>query len=531
MGHRFLPLNITLASERRSMYPRIHAETHPDRPAVIMTGSGQSVTYAELEDRSLRLANWFRHAGFRRGDVVALLSDNDVRVFDVYWAAQRAGLYLTSINYRLKTDEIEYILRNSGAKAIVVGRGAADAAEAIGALATLEHRIAFDANVPGYQEMEKLIAAASRVRPLREPRGADMLYSSGTTGRPKGVRPPLPERDVSEPGDTMVGMFSRYFGFSADTVYLSPAPLYHAAPLRTCATVQALGGTVLVMERFDAEAALAAIEHHRATHSQWVPTMLVRMLKLPAEVRARYDVSSMQVAIHAAAPCPVDVKRQMMDWWGPILHEFYSSTELNGLTVIGPQEWLAKPGSVGRAVLGTIHICDEIGDELPTGEDGMVYFEREQMPFEYWGDPEKTRSTQHAKHLTWTAVGDIGHVDADGYLYLTDRKAFMIISGGVNIYPQEVENELTLHPAISDVAVIGVPDSEMGEQVKAVVQLVPGMEGSDKLAAELIAFVKQKVASYKAPKSVDFVEALPRTPTGKLLKGEIRKRYWSRGDR
>jgi long-chain acyl-CoA synthetase len=513
------------------MYPRIHAQTHPDRPAVVMTGSGQTVTYAQLEDRSLRLANWFRQAGLRRGDVVALLSDNDVRVFDVYWATQRAGLYLTSLNYRLRCDEVEYILQNSGAKALIVGRGAADLAGALGTVPTLEHRIAFDAGIPGHAALEELIASASAACPEREPRGADMLYSSGTTGRPKGVRPPLPERDVAEPGDTMVAMFSKYFGFSADTVYLSPAPLYHAAPLRTCATVQALGGTVLVMERFDAEAALAAIQHHRATHSQWVPTMFVRMLKLPAEVRARFDIGSMQVAIHAAAPCPVEVKRQMMDWWGPVLHEFYSSTELNGLTVIGPQEWLAKPGSVGRAVLGTIHICDEAGRELPAGEDGMVFFEREQMPFEYWGDPEKTVSTQHPQHPTWTAVGDIGHVDADGYLFLTDRKAFMIISGGVNIYPQEVENELTLHPAIADVAVIGVPDSEMGEQVKAVVQLVPGLEGSDKLAEDLIAFVKKKLASYKAPKSVDFVESLPRTPTGKLVKGDLRKRYWAESGR
>jgi len=508
------------------MYPGIHAAIHPDRPAIIMTGSGHTVSYAQLEDRSLRLANWFRQAGLQPGDVIALLSDNDARVFDVYWAAQRSGLYLTAINYRLRTDELEYILQNSGAKALLVGRGAAEVAASIGTIPTLQQRIAFEEGVPGHLGLEQLIAGASPARPAHEPRGADMLYSSGTTGRPKGVRPPLPQRDVSEPGDTMVAMFSTYFGFSADTVYLSPAPLYHAAPLRTCATVQALGGTALVMERFDAEAALAAIEHHRATHSQWVPTMFVRMLKLPDAVRTRHDVSSMQVAIHAAAPCPVDVKRQMIDWWGPILHEYYSSTELNGLTVIGPKEWLAKPGSVGRPVLGSIHICDEHGQELPVGQDGMVYFERDAMPFEYWGDPEKTASTQHPQHPTWTAVGDIGHVDADGYLFLTDRKAFMIISGGVNIYPQEVENELTLHPAIADVAVIGVPDAEMGEQVKAVVQLVPGLEGSDKLAEELIAFVRQRLASYKAPKSVDFVEALPRTPTGKLMKGELRKRYW-----
>jgi fatty-acyl-CoA synthase len=254
--------------------------------------------------------------------------------------------------------------------------------------------------------------------------------------------------------------------------------------------------------------------------------MFVRMLKLDPAVRARYDVSSMQVAIHAAAPCPVDVKRQMIDWWGPVLYEYYSCTELNGMTVIRPEDWLRKPGSVGRAALGVIHICDESGDELPSGQDGVVYFERDAMPFQYHGDPEKTRATQHPQHPTWTAVGDIGHVDADGFLFLTDRKAFMIISGGVNIYPQEVENALALHPAISDIAVIGVPDAEMGEQVKAVVTLTAGIAPSPELAKEIIDFTKSRLASYKAPKSVDFVDALPRTPTGKLLKGEVRKRYW-----
>jgi long-chain acyl-CoA synthetase len=508
------------------MYPGIHARTHPDRAAVIMTGSGHSVTYAQLEDRSLRLANWFRQAGLRQGDVVALMSENDARIFEVYWATQRLGLYLTSINHRLRTDEVKYVVQNSAARALIVGRGGAEVAATIGEIPALEHRIAFAANVPGYRQLDELIAMTPAARPQHEPRGADMLYSSGTTGRPKGVRPPLPKRDVSEPGDTMVAMFSQYFGLSSDTVYLSPGPLYHAAPLRTCTTVQALGGTVLVMERFDAEAALAAISHHRATHSQWVPTMFVRMLKLSIAVRSLYDVSSMQVAIHAAAPCPVEVKRQMMDWWGPILHEYYSSTEMNGLTVIGPQEWLTKPGSVGRAVLGIIHICDDLGRTVPTGQDGLIYFERDAMPFEYWGDPEKTASTRHPQHPTWTAVGDIGHVDDDGYLFLTDRKDFTIIAGGVNIYPQEIENELALHPAIADVAVIGVPDPEMGEQVKALVQLTPGREGSDKLAAELIALVRERLAPYKLPKSVDFVEALPRTLTGKLMKGELRKRYW-----
>lgn len=508
------------------MYPGTHAQLTPDKPAIVMRATGQQVTYAELEDRSLRLANWLRGVGLRRGDVIALVSDNDARVFDVYWAAQRAGLYVTAVNYRLRPEELRHILENSGSKALFVGRCPDDAASAWQDVPGLSHRVAFGAGRSGFLDLEDVISGASVKRPEHEPRGGDMLYSSGTTGRPKGVRQPLPDRDVSAPGDTMVAMFGGVFGFSSETIYLSPAPLYHAAPLRTCATVQALGGTTVIMDKFDPEGALSAIEQWRVNAAQWVPTMFVRMLKLPDDVRGRYDVSSLRMAIHAAAPCPVDVKRAMMAWWGPILHEYYASTELNGMTVIGPDEWLRKPGSVGKPVLGTLHICDDDGEELPAGRDGLVYFERETLPFSYHGDSEKTRAAQHPNHPNWTAVGDIGHVDADGYLFLTDRNAFMIISGGVNIYPQEVENVLALHPAISDVAVIGVPDPEMGEQVKAVVTLAPGQAPGDDLAQAIIDFVKSRVASYKAPKSVDFVADLPRTPTGKMLKGELRRQYW-----
>ncbi len=495
-----------------------------------MASTGRSVSYAQLDDRSLRLANWMRGVGLQRGDVIALICDNDARVFDVYWAAQRAGLYLTAVNHRLHADEMRYILENSGSKALFLGVVPEVSTQAWEGIDTLEHRVSFDAApTAGFHRLEDLIAQASTVRPDREPRGGDMLYSSGTTGRPKGVRQPLPERAVSDAGDTTVALFSAAFGFSSDTVYLSPAPLYHAAPLRTCATVQALGGTTIVMDRFDPEAALAAIQTWRVNASQWVPTMFVRMLKLPAPIRARYDLSSLTMAIHAAAPCAVDVKCAMIDWWGPVLHEYYSCTELNGMTVIGPQDWLRRPGSVGKPVLGKLHICDDndaVGVELPTGQDGLVYFERDTLPFQYHGDPEKTAATQHPHHPTWTAVGDIGHVDSDGYLFLTDRKAFMIISGGVNIYPQEVENALTLHPAITDVAVIGVPDAEMGEQVKAIVTLATGVQPSVELEQSIIDFARARVASYKAPKSVDFVQSLPRTPTGKMLKGPLRAQYW-----
>jgi long-chain acyl-CoA synthetase len=508
------------------MYPGTHAPTHPDRAALVMASTGTTVTFGELEERSLRLAHRLRAEGLVRGDVIALVCDNDPRIFDVYWAAQRTGLYLTAVNYHLADDEVRYIVEDCEARAVFVGGAAAPHADALSDLEQIRWRVAIGTDIPGYEDLEHTLANSSTAPLDDQPRGGDMLYSSGTTGRPKGIKPPLPDRQIDEPGDTMISTFGPRFGFDESTVYLSPAPLYHAAPLRTCATVQALGGTAVVMDRFDAEQALALIERHRVTHSQWVPTMFVRMLKLPDAVRGRYDVSSMRVAIHAAAPCPVDVKRAMMDWWGPVLHEYYSSTELNGMTAIGPDEWLEKPGSVGRAVLGVLRVCDDDGHELPAGEVGTIYFEREVLPFHYHNDPDKTRAAQHPEHPTWTAVGDLGYVDDDGYLFLTDRKAFMIISGGVNIYPQEIEDVLVMHDAVADAAVIGVPHEEMGEQVKAVVQLAEGTEGSPKLEQQLIDYVKGRIARFKAPRSIDFVDELPRTPTGKLVKGQLRKRYW-----
>jgi fatty-acyl-CoA synthase len=352
-----------------------------------------------------------------------------------------------------------------------------------------------------------------------------MLYSSGTTGRPKGIKPRLLPIQVDEPGDSIAGLMAHGFGFTDNDIYLSPAPVYHAAPLKWCAGVHALGGTVVIMERFDAEAALAAIERFGVTATQMVPTMFVRLLQLPDATRAAYGTSSLRLAVHAAAPCPPDVKDAMIAWWGPILTEYYGATEGHGITLIDTAEWRTKRGSVGKAALGVIHVCDDGGAEVPTGQPGVIYFERDAPAFIYHNDPEKTAESRHPGHDNWATVGDIGYLDEDGYLFLTDRKAFMIISGGVNIYPQEVENVLTLHPEIFDVAVIGVPHVEMGQEVKAVVQLRDGVAPSEELAEELVDYVRERLAHFKAPRSVDFVDELPRSATGKLVKRTLQARY------
>ncbi|MBE7187819.1 acyl-CoA synthetase [Jatrophihabitans endophyticus] len=511
------------------MYPGTFADLTPDKAAIVVAGTGAVTTYAQLDERSTRLANLMGEHGLRPGDHVAFVADNTPEVYDVYWAALRSGLYVTGINNHLTPDEAAYIARDCGATVLIASAGAAELAAAmVDRTPAVTLRLAYGGVIAGHGDYEAALAAASAQRRAHQPAGADMLYSSGTTGKPKGVLPSLPTYQVDEPGDPTSALFGPAYDFRADSVYYSAAPLYHAAPLRFGGFVHRTGGTLVIAERFEPETALADIERFAVTHSQWVPTMFVRMLKLPAEVRGRHDVSSLQVAIHAAAPCPVGIKRQMIEWWGPILQEYYSSTEANGVTLIGPQEWLDRPGSVGRAALGVIHICDDDGVELPTGEIGTIYFERDAMPFEYHGDPEKTAAAQHPQHPTWSSVGDIGYLDDGGYLYLTDRKAFMIISGGVNVYPQESEDVLTVHPAVADVAVIGVPDDEMGERVHAVVELVDGVEPSDDLAAELIGFARERLAHYKTPRSVEFTDALPRSAAGKLVKSVLTERWRSR---
>jgi acyl-CoA synthetase (AMP-forming)/AMP-acid ligase II len=508
------------------MYPGTYAAEAPDRTAAVMTGTGLTLSYGELERRSVQLAHVLHDAGLRPGDVVALLTENNLRAFEVYWAAMRSGLFITAVNNRLEPDEVAYIVSDSGATALIVSAEQVATAEAIiDRTPGTKLRLAFGGPVEGHDSYEDTIAAAPAEPFADQPQGATMLYSSGTTGRPKGVRPALPDRQVSEPGDALAALAGMFFGVNQDSVYLSPGPIYHAAPLRWSGSIQVLGGTVVMMKRFDAARALQAIQDHRVTHAQFVPTMFVRMLQLPREVRDRYDVSSLRVAIHAAAPCPVEVKQKMIDWWGPVLVEYYAGTEGNGMTAIDSGTWLTRPGTVGRAVSGAVRICADDGTELPAGQAGVVYFANDQIPFAYHNDPGKTRAAQHPAHPAWSTLGDIGYLDEDGFLFLTDRKAFTIISGGVNIYPQETENVLALHPAVYDVAVIGVPDPEMGESVAAFVQPAPGAVPGPELEQEIIAFVKSKIAGYKAPRVVRFVDELPRSEAGKLMKSELKARY------
>lgn len=508
------------------MYPGAH---NPQNVAIVMAGSGDTVTYGELDRRSAQLARAWHRAGLRAGDGVAVLAENTRHYHEVYWAAIRSGLYLTPVNRHLTASEIGYIVADCGAQAIVVGAAFTDvAAEALKNVDQCRHRLVVGPAAVGFDPYEVVIGAEPPNPLADQPRGGLMCYSSGTTGRPKGIRRPLSGKQIDDPTlSASIDLFVNVYGMDESTRYLSPAPLYHAAPLAWTAAVQSVGGTTVIMETFDAKAALAALEQHQITHSQWVPTMFVRMLKLPPEDRAGLDLSHHRFAIHAAAPCPPEVKRQMLDWWGPVVWEYYAGTEGNGATLISSEEWLARPGSVGRPLFGELHICDEDGVELPVGETGLVYFGLPTAPFEYHQDRDRTQDTRNPTDPSWTTIGDVGHVDDEGYLFLTDRKAFTIISGGVNIYPREIEDCLIMHPAVADVAVFGIPDSEMGESVHAAIELAPGTTGDDALMATLTSFARDQIAGFKVPRSIEFVESLPRLATGKLDKLPLRARFFA----
>jgi fatty-acyl-CoA synthase len=508
------------------VHPSIHGAETPDKPALIVAETGETVSFAELDRRSNRAAQLFRSAGLAIGDTIALFLENVPEFYDLAWGAQRSGLFFVCISTKLTAPEVDYILRDSGAKLVVASAGlGAVARQLAGDPGDVARYMVGDA-VPGWPSWEEAVAAMPDTPIADERAGIDMLYSSGTTGRPKGVRVALPEDPAIAVPNVLSMMARGLYGLGPDTIYLSPAPLYHAAPLRWSMTVLRLGGTVVMMRHFSPEAALAAIETYGVTASQWVPTHFVRMLKLDAVERARHDLSTLKVAIHAAAPCPIPIKEAMIAWWGPVLFEYYAGSEGNGLTTINSAEWLAHKGSVGRAAYGTLHICNDAGEELGPGEEGLVYFEGGGQ-FEYHNDPARTAEARNAQG--WTTLGDIGRIDAEGYLYLTDRKSFMIISGGVNIYPQEIENRLITHPRVADVAVIGAPDPDMGERVVAVVQPVDMAEAGPALAAELTAWCRAELSGVKTPRQIDFAAELPRHATGKLYKRLLRDRYWGVG--
>jgi acyl-CoA synthetase (AMP-forming)/AMP-acid ligase II len=511
------------------LHPAFHAANRPDWPAIIMASTGTVTTYRQLEERSNQGAHLFRRLGLKKGDHIAFLMESSAAFMELCWAAQRAGLYYTPVSYYLQADEMEYIINNCGAKLFVASYKQREKAHAVvDRIPSVDHRFMADGLVEGFVSWEMALEKMPVTPVADQCEGREMLYSSGTTGKPKGIKFPLPkgEMGLSEEINRSVGL-ALYTGVTKDTVALSTSPLYHSAPLGFAMGAHRIGCSVVIMEKFDAEDALRLIEKYKVGYSQWVPTMFVRLLKLPESVRKKYDVSSMKMGIHGSAPCPVDVKEKIIAWWGPVLWEFYSGSERNGIFMIGSDEWLKHKGSVGRCMDAQVHIVDDdTQQELPVGKIGTIYCSKGSA-FEYHGDAEKTRSITIRDG--WTTLGDVGYLDAEGYLYLTDRKSYMIISGGVNIYPQETEDCLIQHPKVADVAVFGVPHPEMGEEVKAVVQLVDFSQANAATEKELIDFCRSKISHIKCPKSIDFEKDLPREETGKLKKRLIKDRYWQKG--
>jgi long-chain acyl-CoA synthetase len=508
------------------MYTGKHVHLRPLQPAFIMANSGETVSYAELEARSNRLAHFFRSRGMKRLDHYAIYMENNSRYLEACGAGEKIGLYFTCVNSYLTAAELAYIINNSQSRILITSVAKLDVArEAIKECPNVELCIVAD----GKGESDRIVGLSEATAnlpktPVEDERiGTAMLYSSGTTGRPKGILRPLADQPPSQQLP-LFDFLQKLWQYREGMIYLSPAPLYHSAPQAAVNLTIRMGGTVIIMESFDPQRYLELVETWGVTHSQLVPTMFSRMLKLPKEVRSRYDLSSLEIAIHAAAPCPATVKDDMIKWWGPIIQEYYGATEGLGFTACNSAEWLAHRGTVGKVLLGDLHILDENLKPCPVETPGTVWF-KTATPFEYFNDPDKTREARSADG-SMSTVGDVGYVDNDGYLYLTDRATFMIISGGVNIYPQECENLLITHPKIADAAVFGVPNIDLGEEVKAVVQPMPGIRPCAELAEELISFCSQSLSRQKVPRSIDFEEQLPRLPTGKLYKRLLRDRYW-----
>jgi long-chain acyl-CoA synthetase len=510
------------------MYPGIHAAEAPDRPALIMAQSGNVITYGQFESVANQMAHLLRNSGLRHRDHIALLIENDPALLTASAGAERTGLVYTPISHHLSTDQIAYIVNDCQAGLVVVSAKTLPLALNLPQTCPKVNRWlvangeAMELPYP-FEALEPALAGLPSSPVSDERLGVAMLYSSGTSGRPKGIYRPLP--DIAPGVETGRMVFcQKLFRMRPGMVYLSPAPLYHSAPQGAVSTCIRMGATAVIMQRFDATEFLRAIERYRVTHTQVVPTMFSRLLALPDEQRLDADLSSLEWVIHAAAPCPIAVKEQMIDWLGPIIAEYYSSTEANGATTCDSLEWMSHKGTVGRAILGEVCILDDKREPCPTGVIGDIWF-RGATNFEYFGDPDKTAASRDPSGEMST-VGDVGYLDSDGYLFLTDRKSMMIISGGVNVYPQETENVLLMHPSVQDVAVIGVPHPDLGEEVRAVVQVRNDVVESADLAAELVDYCRSRLSHIACPKSIDFDRELPRSPAGKLLKRQVRQRYW-----
>jgi long-chain acyl-CoA synthetase len=503
-------------SELGRFYPGHHAQERPDAPALIEASTGKTLTYCQLDHDAWRVAHYYRSLGLNVGDAVAFWLGNCLEYVELMWGAIYAGLYYTPISTELQSGEIAYIVRDSGARALIVTTALSaeirsDLRSALADVAVVE--VNAECGLPESIRSES-------VHPLDNPcEGVPLLYSSGTTGRPKGIKLTQSKGILGTRISPLANLLTDLFSLDAQARYLSPAPLYHVSPMGWVLAIGQIGATVAIMRKFEAGAFLDHIERYRITHTQVVPTMLSRLLQLPESTRNATDVSSLTCVIHAAAPCPVAVKYDMFEWLGPIIHEYYAGSEAAGFTYCSPQDWLSHPGSVGRSLLGPVHILNDDGDEVPSGAEGLVYFETPRQ-FEYVGDSEKTRRAFNERG--WGTFGDVGYVDADGFLYLTDRRTDLIISGGVNVYPRETEETLLKHQAVFDAAVVGLPDDDLGQRVTAVVSLREGWVQSPELENDLIAHCRKHISHVKCPRKLIFTDKLPRADTGKLLRRRVR---------